>query len=133
VLLRRRKWTVLEAGGAGAHGEAAGAFSYAAEVDTGATDLLTPSDFDSVNSLQSKQLSVGDSDESDLPPDAILDLRPYLDAGVVTVGQSCPVARCFVLFRALGIRHLPVLNLEHRVVGMITRQELSTDFSQDLL
>ena len=32
------------------------------------------------------------------------------------------------LGRALGLRHLPVPGLGHEAVGVITRQELTTDF-----
>ena len=67
-----------------------------------------------------------------MPAAATLDLRPYSNAGAVTVTEMCPVPRCFELVRALAIRHLPVLNLEHRPVGMISRQQLSTDYSRDL-
>ncbi|KAL1520490.1 hypothetical protein AB1Y20_022070 [Prymnesium parvum] len=71
-------------------------------------------------------------DAEDIPPEATLDLRPYVDVGAVAVSEHCPVAQCFELFRSLGLRHLPVLSLEHRVAGIITRQELSTDFAHDL-
>jgi CBS domain-containing protein len=94
-------------------------------------ELLMPSDFDAEASLQSKQMQVEKLD-IDAPVDAILDLRPYINPATVTVTELCPVARCFALFRALGIRHMPVLSLDHHVVGIITRHEVSTDFSQDL-
>lgn len=64
-----------------------------------------------------------------IAPQAVLDLRPYMDAGAVTVTESCPVTQCFELFRALGLRHLPVLSVDHRAVGIITRQELTTDYA----
>jgi len=57
-----------------------------------------------------------------------LDLRPYMDTGAVTALEGCPATQCFELFMKLGLRHLPVLDLAHEVVGIITRQELTTDF-----
>ena len=63
-----------------------------------------------------------------LPPHALLDLRPYMDVGAATVREACPATQCFELFRRLGLRHLPVLGLGHEAVGVITRQELTTDF-----
>jgi H+/Cl- antiporter ClcA len=63
-----------------------------------------------------------------LPPHALLDLRPYMDVGAATVSEACPATQCFELFRRLGLRHLPVLGLGHEAVGVITRQELTTDF-----
>ena len=90
-----------------------------------------PADFDAESTLQSKQRSI-DNLEIDAPGNSIVDLRPYLNPASVTVTELCPVARCFALFRALGIRHMPVLSLDHHVVGIITRHEVSTDFSKDL-
>ncbi len=51
-----------------------------------------------------------------------------MDTGAVTVLESCPATQCFELFQKLGLRHLPVLDLAHEAVGIITRQELTTDF-----
>ena len=45
---------------------------------------------------------------------------------------SSVACRCYSLFRGMGIRHLPVVNDDHQVIGIITRKELMTDFSQDL-
>ena len=117
VLLKRKKW------------KAAAAPQYPEQLDL--SELLMPTDFDAESTLQSKQRSI-DNLEIDAPGDAIVDLRPYLNPAIVTVTELCPVARCFALFRALGIRHMPVLSLDHHVVGMITRHEVSTDFSKDL-
>ena len=50
----------------------------------------------------------------------------------ITVNSLCPIASCFALFRALGIRHLVVLDDASVPQGVITRKELRTDFKQDL-
>ena len=49
-----------------------------------------------------------------------------------SVMDVTPLTRVFRLYRAMGIRHLPVTNIENEVVGILTRKELRTDFSQDL-
>lgn len=38
----------------------------------------------------------------------------------------------FRLFRAMGLRHLVVVNTLNEVAGIITRKEIRTDFSVDL-
>ena len=55
-----------------------------------------------------------------------------MNVAPVTVSPLCPIARCYTLFRGMGIRHLPVVDDNNRVVGIITRKELMTDFAQDL-
>ena len=46
--------------------------------------------------------------------------------------DATPVTRVFRLYRGLGLRHLPVVDVDNKVVGMITRKEIRTDFSHDL-
>ena len=117
VLLKHKKWSLPGAAQA----------SRAEQLDE--KTLLMPADFDAETSLQSKQKSISHL-EIDAPAGAILDLRPYINPASVTVTELCPVARCFALFRALGIRHMPVLSLEHKV-GIITGlQPLSSTISR---
>ena len=122
VLLKRKKWTTE----AVLHHQRPHSSD-----DLDMSGLLMPTDFDAETTLQSKQRSI-DNLQIEATNDAVIDLRPYLNPASVTVTELCPVARCFALFRALGIRHMPVLSLDHQVVGIITRHEVSTDFSQDL-
>ena len=49
-----------------------------------------------------------------------------------SVMDVTPLTRVFRLYRAMGIRHLPVTNIENEVVGILTRKELRTDFCHDL-
>jgi len=49
-----------------------------------------------------------------------------------SVSDSTPIARVYRLFRSMGIRHLPVVDKDNIVVGVLTRKELRTDFKQDL-
>ena len=94
-------------------------------------DLLDLSAF--APSLQSKMLGLDDAEKiiADVDPASAMDLRSYMNPASITVSGDCPITRCYNLFRGMGIRHLPVVS-NGRVVGIITRKELMTDFSQDL-
>jgi len=54
----------------------------------------------------------------------VIDLRPYSNMGCYTVQEHAAAFRCQMLFRTMGLRHLPVLGEDHKVRGMITRQDL---------
>jgi CBS domain-containing protein len=73
-----------------------------------------------------------DGVQDELPEGACIDLRAYMNPAPIMVTGKCPIARCYTLFRGMGIRHLPVVDDDHSVIGIITRKELMTDFSQDL-
>jgi chloride channel 7 len=85
-------------------------------------------------SLQSKNLSLDPvlGLLQTLDDSATVDLRSYMNPATITVSPKCPIGRCYTLFRGMGIRHLPVVDDSNRVLGMITRKELMTDFAQDL-
>ncbi|KAB7499559.1 H(+)/Cl(-) exchange transporter 7 [Armadillidium nasatum] len=53
-----------------------------------------------------------------------IDLRPFMNPSPYTVTSASSFQRIFHLFRGLGLRHLIVLNDEHRVVGIITRKDI---------
>jgi len=53
-----------------------------------------------------------------------VDLRPYVNMGCYTVQEHAAVMRCHLLFRTMGLRHLPVLGADHTVRGIITRKDL---------
>mmetsp|Transcript_5910 Transcript_5910/g.17483 ORF Transcript_5910/g.17483 Transcript_5910/m.17483 type:complete len:805 (-) Transcript_5910:336-2750(-) len=61
-----------------------------------------------------------------LPDDymRVLDIRPYTNSGCYSVPQHAVLARCYMLFRAMGLRHLPVVDPELQVTGIITRKDL---------
>lgn len=89
-------------------------------------------------------------DESHL--DKIIDLRPFMNPAPYTVraalqstqtrpidphpgaqvGEHWPLTRVYRLYRSLGLRHLPVINMHNQLVGILSRKELQTDFRQDL-
>ncbi|XP_034936112.1 H(+)/Cl(-) exchange transporter 7 [Chelonus insularis] len=54
-----------------------------------------------------------------------IDLRPFMNPSPYTLQHSTTLPRAFRLFRGLGLRHLPVVNDEHEVIGMITRKDVA--------
>eukprot|EP00041_Stephanoeca_diplocostata_P017926 m.370729 g.370729 ORF g.370729 m.370729 type:complete len:359 (-) comp20861_c0_seq24:386-1462(-) len=54
-----------------------------------------------------------------------VDVSHYMNLDPLTVTPTTTLNRCYVLFRGLGLRHVPVLDSSHRVVGLITRKELT--------
>ena len=52
-----------------------------------------------------------------------LDLRPYCNYSAPSVAQELSVHRAFVMFRALGLRHLVVTNKYNHVSGILTRKD----------
>eukprot|EP00052_Salpingoeca_macrocollata_P034116 m.10539 g.10539 ORF g.10539 m.10539 type:complete len:788 (-) comp5968_c0_seq1:27-2390(-) len=53
-----------------------------------------------------------------------MDVSPYMNTNPYTLTQSCSLSRCYVLFRGLGLRHIPVLDGKE-IVGYVTRKELT--------
>nr|CAD7397163.1 unnamed protein product [Timema poppensis] len=49
----------------------------------------------------------------------------FIRVNVAIVLQSASLPRVFRLFRALGLRHLTVVNDAHEVVGIVTRKDLA--------
>ena len=56
--------------------------------------------------------------------DECVDLRAFLNPTPVTVHVRAPAARAAELFRALGLRHLLVIDDGHNCVGVITRKDV---------
>uniref|UniRef100_A0A0K8RHF5 Putative chloride channel protein n=1 Tax=Ixodes ricinus TaxID=34613 RepID=A0A0K8RHF5_IXORI len=54
-----------------------------------------------------------------------MDLRPYMNSSAYTVSHTASLPRIFKLFRALGLRHLVVVNSSNMVVGIVTRKDLA--------
>lgn len=54
-----------------------------------------------------------------------IDLRPVMNPSAYSVGHSSSLNKIFQLFRALGLRHLVVVNDRNEVVGMITRKDIA--------
>jgi len=86
---------------------------------------------DFASSLHSKTLRV-DSVIARTNDDAKLDLFLFMNPAPVTVQECTRLSRVYQLYRSMGIRHLAVVDRCNVVVGILTRQELHTDFSLDL-
>ncbi|KAJ3645556.1 hypothetical protein Zmor_023201 [Zophobas morio] len=54
-----------------------------------------------------------------------IDLRPFMNPSPYSVLHSASLPRMFRLFRALGLRHLPIVNDTNEVIGMVTRKDLA--------
>ena len=54
-----------------------------------------------------------------------VDLRPVMNHTPTTILHSTSMPQMFNLFRALGLRHMIVLNDNNEVVGMVTRKDLA--------
>eukprot|EP00009_Paramoeba_aestuarina_P010221 CAMPEP_0201528818 /NCGR_PEP_ID=MMETSP0161_2-20130828/39643_1 /ASSEMBLY_ACC=CAM_ASM_000251 /TAXON_ID=180227 /ORGANISM="Neoparamoeba aestuarina, Strain SoJaBio B1-5/56/2" /LENGTH=115 /DNA_ID=CAMNT_0047930295 /DNA_START=159 /DNA_END=506 /DNA_ORIENTATION=- len=68
--------------------------------------------------------------------DLFVDLTPYMNLSAFSVHHSTHALRIHRLFRAMGLRHLTVVNSKNKVEGMITRRHLTvqkakTRFSMD--
>ncbi|XP_069587415.1 chloride channel protein D-like isoform X2 [Ranitomeya imitator] len=53
-----------------------------------------------------------------------INLEPYINKSAVAVQAHFSLQRAYVVFRTLGLRHLIVVDLHNRAVGMITRKDL---------
>ena len=99
----------------------------------GTKNVNEPSFFDFCNTLHSKITLLKDSgDDTGDHDDDVMNLSRFLNPAPVTVQTVTRLSRVYQLYRSMGIRHMPVVDKKNRVVGMLTRQELHTDFSLDL-
>ncbi|XP_077591239.1 H(+)/Cl(-) exchange transporter 7 [Stigmatopora nigra] len=57
--------------------------------------------------------------------ECMMDLSEFMNATPYTVPQDTSLPRVFKLVRALGLRHLVVVDDENRVVGLVTRKDLA--------
>uniref|UniRef100_A0A8V0YYV2 Chloride channel protein n=1 Tax=Gallus gallus TaxID=9031 RepID=A0A8V0YYV2_CHICK len=57
--------------------------------------------------------------------ECMIDLSEFMNPSPYTVPQEASLPRVFKLFRALGLRHLVVVNNHNEVVGMVTRKDLA--------
>ncbi|XP_073414652.1 H(+)/Cl(-) exchange transporter 7 isoform X1 [Dendrobates tinctorius] len=57
--------------------------------------------------------------------ECLMDLTEFMNPTPYTVPQEASLPRVFKLFRALGLRHLVVVDDRNRVVGLVTRKDLA--------
>ena len=62
-----------------------------------------------------------------------INLQPLMDAWPYVVFEGASLSRVYRLYRGLGVRHLPVINTDNVVVGILSRKELRTDWKGDSL
>ncbi|CAB4016359.1 H(+) Cl(-) exchange transporter 7-like, partial [Paramuricea clavata] len=62
---------------------------------------------------------------SPLERECCLDLRPFMNVMPYTVHEESSISRVFHLFRAIGLRHLIVVDHHNQVVGIVTRKDLA--------
>uniref|UniRef100_A0A8V0XP60 Chloride channel protein n=1 Tax=Gallus gallus TaxID=9031 RepID=A0A8V0XP60_CHICK len=53
-----------------------------------------------------------------------INLEPYINKSAMSVQAHFSLQRTYIIFRTLGLRHLTVVDLQNRVVGVITRKDL---------
>ncbi|KAK9403319.1 chloride channel protein C-like [Crotalus adamanteus] len=53
-----------------------------------------------------------------------INLDPYVNKSAVSVQAHFSLQRTYIIFRSLGLRHLTVVDLQNKVVGIITRKDL---------
>jgi len=85
---------------------------------------FTPEDFERVLARAPPKISELRSRLMPEDLDASVDLVPWADNSAYVVPDSMIGFRVFSLFRQLNLRHLPVVDMSRRLVGMITRLEL---------
>ncbi|KAJ1097590.1 hypothetical protein NDU88_002708 [Pleurodeles waltl] len=57
--------------------------------------------------------------------ECLIDLTEFMNPSPYTVPQAASLTRVFKLFRALGLRHLVVVDSQNGVVGIVTRKDLA--------
>ncbi|XP_052263703.1 H(+)/Cl(-) exchange transporter 7-like isoform X2 [Dreissena polymorpha] len=57
--------------------------------------------------------------------DFTMDLEPFMNPACYTIQDCATLPRIFRLFRALGLRHVVVINYKNEVLGMVTRKDLA--------
>lgn len=86
-------------------------------IDVSSLVKVVKRDFISISWFQKIKIDSGDL-EFTVSCEKFMNPSPY------TVSEQTSAPRLFRLFRALGLRHLVVVDQDHRVRGIITRQDL---------
>lgn len=55
-----------------------------------------------------------------------LDIQPYMNPTPFILPPHAMLPRCFRLFRSMGLRHIPIIDEDGALVGIITRAELTS-------
>lgn len=57
----------------------------------------------------------------------VIDLNPYVDSAALCTREVCSLSRAYSLFRHMSLRHLPVVDQNNRIIGMLTRKDFIMD------
>ncbi|XP_070207579.1 H(+)/Cl(-) exchange transporter 6-like [Littorina saxatilis] len=71
--------------------------------------------------------------DTELELDAIVDISHYCNRCPYTVYPESPVPQVFALFRSMGLRHLPVVDHDGKLQGIITRHNLTHEYMEGRL
>ncbi|KAF2075135.1 hypothetical protein CYY_003570 [Polysphondylium violaceum] len=71
-----------------------------------------------------KPPSLSDLNFDQFELDSFIDLRPYMNSSGITIHNTFSFVEAYKLFRTMGLRHLPVIDINNEVVGIITRKDL---------
>ena len=75
----------------------------------------------------SEPATVGDSQDHQNFENVSINLRPFVNTSAIAIQTSFSVARTYILFRTLGLRHLTVLGESNEIVGIVTRKDLTSE------
>jgi len=64
---------------------------------------------------------------SEIDLDAPLDLRSFYDPAPLSVSCLAPLSGVYRLFNEIGVRHIPVLDIDQSLVGIITRKDVQPE------
>lgn len=102
--------------------------------------LLKLKVFQEVPNIQEKMASIRCADFRDayprFPPiqqihispherEFTIDLLPFMNPGSYSIQDCCSLPRIFRLVRAIGLRHVVVINQRNEVIGMVTRKDIA--------
>lgn len=93
-------------------------------------EALSRLGLDDVGALQTTEASGGLDPTKKM---LALDLRPFMNRAPLTVRGECSGQRVYVIFRTLGLRHLCVTDANNKVIGMITRKDISRAYKEGKL
>ena len=87
------------------------------------TDNISNDRLEGLISVEQLQVAHDSAKMSDYD---FVNLLQFGDRSPLTVHPHTRIGRAYEVFRKLGMRHLPVVDLEGDAVGMITRKDLMT-------
>lgn len=100
-------------------GKAYGALCDRDQVAAGCAQIIPFKNEREVWNIETIKAAFGEEDYA-----KVVDLRPYVNQGCYTVPEHACLSRVHMLFRGMGLRHLPVVKEGGIACGVITRKDL---------